>query len=326
MSELPRRLVDGALEATVVLSFSKTGYLARRRLWDWQPLPRLDGKRVLVTGPTSGLGRATAHRLAELGASVHLVGRNPARTEATREQLERSTGNRSLTVGIADLSDFDQVRELADRFLAENDRLDALVHNAGALLDRYEEGPSGHEVTVAAHVLGPFLLTTRLLPLLEATPGSRVVTVSSGGMYTERLSVADLELSPDAYRGSTAYARAKRAQVELNEQWAARHPVGPPSFLAMHPGWAATPGVEASLPLFNRVLGPLLRSPEQGADTIAWLVASDEPVGQSGAFWMDRRRRATVHLPWTNAGEDEASRLWDWVTAQVGAPDLPPPA
>ena len=125
-------------------------------------------------------------------------------------------------------------------------------------------------------------------------------------------------LGPDDYDGVRAYARAKRAQVALNEQWANRHPDGPPpTFHAMHPGWADTPGVADSLPLFRRITGPFLRTPAEGADTVVWLAAADEPT-TSGRFWLDRAERATVKLPWAGQDHVEAAELWEVVCRQTG--------
>ena len=119
------------------------------------------------------------------------------------------------------------------------------------------------------------------------------------------------------------YARAKRAQVTLNELWADRLPDRSMVFHAMHPGWADTPGVAASLPTFRRVMGPLLRDPDQGADTLAWLAADDgEPLATTGTFWLDRRVRPIHRLPSTKRSDtpERRAELWDWVVATSGAP------
>jgi NAD(P)-dependent dehydrogenase (short-subunit alcohol dehydrogenase family) len=169
------------------------------------------------------------------------------------------------------------------------------------------------------HVVAPFLLTTLLLPQLQASAHGRVVFVSSGGMYTRRLDVDALEHPLEPFDGVRAYADAKRAQVALTDLWA-RHSAGRGiSFHAMHPGWADTPGLRESLPRFRRVMHPFLRSAEQGADTMAWLTAAPEARAANGAFWLDRRPRATTVLPWTRTPDGEAERLWNWCVARSGA-------
>ena len=129
-------------------------------------------------------------------------------------------------------------------------------------------------------------------------------------------------MSPETYKGAEQYARAKRAQVTLNEMWADRIDPGEIVFHALHPGWADTPGVEASLPTFRRIVGPLLRSPAEGADTLVWLAADDgEPLESTGGFWLDRRRRAIHKLPTTRRTDtgDRRQALWDWVETAASA-------
>jgi NAD(P)-dependent dehydrogenase (short-subunit alcohol dehydrogenase family) len=194
------------------------------------------------------------------------------------------------------------------------ERLDALVNNAGAIVPERTPSVDGYEMTFATMVLGPFVLTNGLVPLLERTAAeagvARVVNVASGGMYLQRLHLDDLQMEGERYRGSVAYARAKRALVTLTREWSRRLHGRAITINAMHPGWADTPGVVASLPTFHRVIGPRLRTPEEGADTIVWLVASEEPAGVSGRFWLDRRPRPIDRLRSTRVDERDARRLW----------------
>jgi NAD(P)-dependent dehydrogenase (short-subunit alcohol dehydrogenase family) len=195
-----------------------------------------------------------------------------------------------------------------------------LAHNAGALHATRRNAPDGTEETVASQVLGPFLLTGLLMARLRASAPARVLTMSSGGMYATGLTVDDLEMSDD-YSGTEQYARAKRAQVTLNEMWAERFAASGVVFHALHPGWALTPGVETSLPTFRRIVGPLLRSPEQGADTLVWLAADDgEPLATNGRFWLDRRVRAIHKLPTTRRTDTAERRaaLWEWCVKRTG--------
>ena len=321
--ELPQplsRLVDATLEATVVASFTDVGITVRRHLTGWEDLDALDatGRVVLITGATSGLGLETARQLARMGASVRLVGRDPAKTTAARADVESAAPGADVATYLADLANLTDVRRLVTEVLEREPRLDVLVHNAGALIQERRESPDGHEMTFATMVLGPFALTEGLRPLLERTGGARVVTVSSGGMYTQKLVIDDLE-SRQGYRGSVAYARAKRAQVVLTELWAERDEGRGITFHAMHPGWAATPGVHDALPKFEKLLGSRLRSPAEGADTIVWLAVADEPTRSSGRFWLDRRPRGTHRVPATRESPEDRTRLWDLVTSVTEA-------
>jgi NAD(P)-dependent dehydrogenase (short-subunit alcohol dehydrogenase family) len=219
------------------------------------------------------------------------------------------------------MGDLDQVRELAERVLADHDRLDVLVHNAGALTAERHDASDGTEATVASQVVGPFLLTGLLFDRLVESAPSRVITMSSGGMYGAGLTVSKLEMPADSYRGAEQYARAKRAQVTLNNMWAERFGDLGVRFHSMHPGWADTPGVDASLPTFARIMGPLLRTPEQGADTLVWLAADDgEPLESNGEFWLDRRPRSIHKLPTTRRTDtpERREQLWDWVADIAG--------
>ncbi len=307
------RLVDAVLEASVVGSFTRIGYKARRRLFHWTPLSslRLDGKVAIVTGATSGLGRVTAELLARQGAEVCVVGRNPERTERARAEIEVAAGI-AVDADLADLSLLSDTAAFAARFAAKHDRLDILVLNAGALTHEYVVTSEGNETTLATHVLSQFLLTEALRPLLEASAPSRVIIVASGGMYTQPLDVEGLDPAADSYDGTKAYARCKRAQVALADQWT-RHLVDTGVAVnAMHPGWADTPGLQDALPGFRRILGPLVRTPAEGADTIVWLAAAPEAAGLSGLFFLDRRPRATHRLRRTRRPDEaaEAARLW----------------
>ena len=306
-------LVDWTLEASIVGSFTRIGYQTRRRLFEWTPLQSLglDGKVAIVTGATSGLGREAAQLIAALGGHVCIVGRDPERTERARGEVSAAAGS-AVEADLADLSSLAETAAFAARFAERHDRLDVLVLNAGALTHAYTVTGEGNEITFATHVLSPFLLTRALRPLLEASAPSRVIVVASGGMYTQPLDVDGLDPEPDAYDGTKAYARCKRAQVVLAEEWT-RELLGTGIAVnAMHPGWADTPGLRTALPGFSRIVGPLLRTPGEGVDTIVWLAAAADAAGLSGLFFLDRRARAKHRLRRTRRPDEarEAARLW----------------
>ena len=317
-----RDLADALIEAPIVTSFTRIGFESRRRLDHWTPLDAYDltNKVIVLTGATSGLGRAAATRLAQCGATLVVVGRNAARNETVVAAMIEKSGNSAITQVAADMGDYDQVRALAKRVLSDHDRLDVLIHNAGALASERHEAPDGTEATVASQVVGPFLLTGLLLERLAASTPSRVLTMSSGGMYTAGLTVSTLQMAVGEYKGTEQYARAKRAQVTLNELWAEKFgPMGV-HFHAMHPGWADTPGVDAALPTFSKIMGPLLRTADQGADTLVWLAADDRPLECNGKFWFDRRLRPIHKLRSTTKTDtpERRQQLWAWVAETCG--------
>ncbi len=313
-----RRVVDGVMEATIVPSFSKAGSWARRRLYDWDPIDvDLSGRTVLITGATSGIGLAAAVGLAERGARIVTVGRNAERGAAAVAEIRQRAGSDAVEFAQLDVGDLEAVRAFGERFAATEQRLDALVHNAGALLPERHETAQGVEVTLAAHLLGPYVLTRALHPLLAATPRSRVVFMSSGGMYAFGLELRRLELGPGGYDGRAAYARVKRAQVVLTGLLAEEYAKDGIVVHSMHPGWADTAGVEAGIPGFRKVTRPILRTAEDGADTLVWLIASDEALQSTGGFWHDRRQRTTVKIPGTNVDDEARWGLIPWIDARI---------
>ena len=306
------------MDALVVPGFSRVGYALRSRSFDSLGEEALVGRTVVLTGHTSGIGFAAAERLRSMGANLILVGRDVTRTNDSARRIEGAKGSGGVMPLVADMGDLEQVEQLAEAISAHVERIDVVVHNAGALLKTRERSPQGHDLTIAVHVLGPFLLTHRLLAPLVASRG-RVITVASGGMYAVGLPDFarghGLELPDAKYDGTRQYAIAKRAQVTLNELWALRQTDTGISFHSMHPGWADTPGVASSIPRFRMLTKPILRTPAQGADTIAWLASADADKLGSGGFWCDRERRPIHRLASTKRtdGEEPRRQLWEWV-------------
>lgn len=320
------RAFDIVAEATVAPSFSRIGIELRRRLEGWGAPLRMEGRAVVVTGATSGIGLATASALAGLGATVTLVGRDAERAEEARLAVE-SAGPGPVHVDIVDMADPEAVQAFAAHVSRRHRELSALIHNAGALTRSYTRTDDGTELTVATQVLGPYVLTAGLAPLLWRSPRSVIVTVTSGGMYTQRFDIEKLEMGPHDYDGVVAYARAKRAEVVLAQAWAGRFATRSVASYATHPGWVDTPGLRAGLPRFHALWGPLLRTPAEGADTIVWLAAGGPiveaerfgvPAPISGLF-HDRRLRSDDRFPVRHAiGPDAPDALMAWCEARTG--------
>ena len=185
-------------------------------------------------------------------------------------------------------------------------------------------GRTGSKRRFALLVVAPFLLVARLLPLLRATRGSRVIGVTSGGMYTQQLDLDDLQSSRLPFSGPRAYARAKRAQVQVMREWAERISTDDISFSTMHPGWADTPGLAAALPSFYQLMRPLLRTPREGADTIIWLATASTAEIEGGRLYLDRRARPFDRTPATRTTRADRRRLWDDVVRMAGIADPTP--
>lgn len=303
-----RRLMDELFEAAVLPSWASVGYRTRRAMWRFEPpAPLPAGSIALVTGASRGIGEAAARLIAAPGVRVFVVGRDRAALSAAATELARSSGAQVHALR-ADLGSLESVRALASAVRASAPRLDLLVHCAGAMHQTRELSPDGIERTVAEHVVGPHCLTRELEPLLA--PRSSVVLVCSAGMYSEALDVDRLQIDVEPFRPARAYARAKRAQAVLGAQWDHRLAARGARVYVMHPGWVDSRALREGLPRFAVLMSPLLRSPVEGADTIAWL-ASTRPPGPSGLY-LDRRPRRLHRLVRTKTEPGEEQRLWDW--------------
>ena len=309
------RLLDTVLDRLVVPGYSSLGMAIRRPGWTDPAPDALAGRTVVVTGANSGLGKATVAGVVALGGAVEMVVRDARKGDRARREVLDAVPDAEITVAVCDLSDLADARRYAADLRGRRDAIFGLVHNAGVLPSQRSESPQGHELTLATHVLVPFLLTRELRGLLaagaEPEDPARVVFVSSGGMYTASLRSDDPEFRGGRYSGGAAYARTKRMQVVLAEMLGEELGRDPVVVHSMHPGWADTPGVADSMPGFHRVVGPLLRTSEQGADTVVWLLAAREPGRATGRFWHDRAPRPTHWLPWGYDTPGQRRALWE---------------
>jgi NAD(P)-dependent dehydrogenase (short-subunit alcohol dehydrogenase family) len=269
----------------------------------------MGGKVALVTGGTSGIGKATAMALAAMGADVVVVGRDRERGERAAAEIRAQTGAR-VDLALADLASQAGVRELAEGFKGRYDRLDVLVNNAGLVQSTRTETPDGLETTFATNHLAPFLLTNLLLDTLKESAPSRVVTVSSEAERWGNIDFDDLQ-SKKRYRGFPVYGMTKLANIMFTYELAERLEGTGVTATCMHPGAVNTRfGTNNSGPmtLLFRAFKPFMRTPEQGADTVIWLAASPEVEGISGRYYADRK----VIEPKKIANDPAARRrLWE---------------
>ena len=249
------------------------------------------GKRVLVTGGTSGIGRATAVAMATMGADVVVTGRNPERGELAVEEIWAESFGGSVELMLADLAVQAEVRRLAEEFMERHDRLDVLVNNAGLVQSTRTETRDGIETTLAVNHLAPFLLTNLLLDLLKSSAPSRVVTVSSEAQRWGRMDFDDLQ-SKSKYRGFPVYGMTKLANIMFTYELAERLEGTGVTATCMHPGAVNTRfGTNKGGPmtLLFRAFKPFMRTPDQGADTVNYLASSWEVEGVSGKYYSDRK-------------------------------------
>jgi NAD(P)-dependent dehydrogenase (short-subunit alcohol dehydrogenase family) len=270
----------------------------------------MNGKVCVVTGASSGIGRASAVALARLGAQVVLVGRDRGRTEAALAEAAAAgaPATPEPRLEIADLASMTQVRELSGR-LGALDRIDVLVNNAGLVLGQHRVTPDGFDQVFAVNHLAPFLLTNLLLAKLTASAPARVVTVSSDAHSAARLDLGDpqLEQGWDSWR---AYANSKLANILFTRELARRLDGTGVTANCAHPGTVRTGfGREGGrlLRLGLTIARPFLLTPQRGADTIVYLASSPDVAGQTGGYYVKRQRREP-----SGAARDDmtARRLW----------------
>jgi NAD(P)-dependent dehydrogenase (short-subunit alcohol dehydrogenase family) len=250
----------------------------------------MEGKVVLITGGTSGIGKAAATALAAMGAGVVVTGRNRERGEAALGEIRRASGSEKVSLMLADLAVQAEVRALADSFRERHDRLDVLVNNAGLIQSRRTETPDGIELTLAVNHLAPFLLTNLLLDLLKESAPSRIITVSSEARRQAEIDFDDLQ-SERRYRAFPVYGMTKKANILFTYELARRLEGSGVVANCVHPGGVNTnfgennrsPGI-----LLFRAFKPFMRTPEQGADTVIYLASSPEAAALNGKYLTDR--------------------------------------
>ncbi len=302
---------DNFLEATVIFSYTRWGYTLRKRGWNSDDIDvDLSDKVCLVTGANAGIGFEAIKQLAMRGATVHMIARNKERGSAAQAEIISFTGNDRIHLHVLDISLLSQINQFAKEFLETIDRLDVLINNAGAMMPQREVTEEGIELTFATNLLGSFLLTKQMMPLLEQSDSGRIIFVSSGGMYTQKLNVDDLQNDRQPYKPATAYAQTKRAQVVLTEILAEKLRQKNITVNSMHPGWVDTAALKRGMPRFHSVMKLGLRNLEQGADTMVWLAASQTGGRETGKFWFDRKARPTHKFKNTQNTPEEYERFW----------------
>jgi retinol dehydrogenase 14 len=251
----------------------------------------MGGKTVLITGGTSGIGKATAVALAAMGADVTVVGRDPERGGKALAEIRAESGSENIELALADLSVQEEVRRLAEEFEERHDRLDVLVNNAGLVQSTRTETPDGIETTLAINHLAPFLLTNLLLDLLEKSAPSRIITTSSEAERWGNIDFDDLQ-SRRKYRGFPVYGMTKLMNIMFTYELAERLEGTGVTATCMHPGAVATnfgKNNKGPMTLFFRLSKPFMRTPEQGADTLIYLASSWDVEGVSGKYYSDRK-------------------------------------
>jgi NAD(P)-dependent dehydrogenase (short-subunit alcohol dehydrogenase family) len=278
----------------------------------------MSGKTVLITGATSGIGRAAAVALAAMGARVGITGRDAGRAAASAAEITRESGSQMIDAFVADLSSQAEVRMLADQVLATYPRLDVLLNNVGGFWAHRHVTADGLEHTFALNHLAPFLLTNLLLERLVASAPSRIVTVSSGAQAMGRINFDDLMEGRD-YSGQRAYNQSKLANVMFTYELARRLAGTGVTATALHPGmtntsFSAEDPARVMKPIVF-LIRPFMKSPAQGADTAVYLASAPEVEGVSGAYFASRKARKSHE---SSYDATTTARLWQVSAGLVG--------
>jgi retinol dehydrogenase 12 len=279
------------------------------------PAARMDGKVCLITGATNGIGLEAAKALAQQGATVVLVGREPGRIEAALAQVRQAAPGAKVESLQADFTSLKEVRALAEAFKARHSRLDVLLNNAGLVLHERQVTKDGFEATLGINHLAPFLLTHELLEVLKASGPARVVNVSSVAHTFAHLDFEDLQ-SERGYKMMRVYGSSKLANILFTQALARRLKGTQVTTNSLHPGTVRTGfghNTQGLMRFAVKTFGAFFLTAEQGARTLVYLASSPEVEGVSGQYFFKCRAK----VPSRDARNEQlAERLWQ-VSAQL---------
>ena len=269
----------------------------------------MQGKVIVITGATSGIGQAAAERLAGMGARMVLVARDKARGEAALARLREHAPGIAHSIHYADLSRLAETKRVAAEIAAAESHIDVLINNAGALFNSRQVTEDGLELTFATNHVGYFVLTHGLRQRLTASPPARVVNTASDAHKGAKLDFGDLQ-SANGYRGFKVYGRSKLCNILYTRELARRLAGTGITANCLHPGFVATRFGDQSGGLLSygvRIAKTFAISPEKGADTIVYLASSPEVANVSGGYFYQCR----LTTPSKEAQDDAAARrLW----------------
>jgi NAD(P)-dependent dehydrogenase (short-subunit alcohol dehydrogenase family) len=279
----------------------------------------MQGKTVLITGADGGIGSETTRGLAKKGATIVMACLDLNDARPVYEDIKRESGNESIQLMQIDLASLDSVREFAKQFSQKYRQLDVLINNAGVFRWNREETKEGFERTLGINLLGHFLLTNLLLPVLTQTPGARILNVSSNAYFKGKIDLNDLHLKKK-YKGVNAYDASKLAVVLFTQELAERLKDTDITVNALHPGHAATniwnmwPGKWYQALLF-KILKMLMRPTVEAAQNSIYLATSDEVKGITGKFFDNKKTKEVA----ANAKDVQLQKgLWELSEKLIG--------
>lgn len=269
----------------------------------------MNGKVCLVTGATDGIGKVSARVLAELGAKVIIVGRNPEKSAIVLAELRSISGNENIDLLMADLAVMQEVRDLAEQVISRYDRIDVLLNNAGGYFTKQEKTSDGLEMTFALNHMSYFLLTNKLMELLKYSAPARIVNVSSDAHYGVDIEFENLNGEKE-YKAWKAYQKSKLANVLFTYELLKKVP-GNITVNCLHPGFVATNFGHNNGGFFGPVLKIAQRisaiDPEEGAKTSIFLCSAPEIKGFSGKYFYKCQPKTSSQ---ESRNMDTGKRLW----------------
>jgi len=269
----------------------------------------MNGKVCLVTGATDGIGKVSARVLAELGAKVIIVGRNPEKSAIVLAELRSISGNENIDLLMADLAVMQEVRDLAEQVISRYDRIDVLLNNAGGYFTKHEITSDGLEMTFALNHMSYFLLTNKLMELLKYSAPARIVNVSSDAHYGVDMEFENLN-GEQEYKAWKAYQKSKLANVLFTYELLKKVP-GNITVNCLHPGFVATNFGHNNGGFFGPVLKIAQRisaiDPEEGAKTSIFLCSAPEVKGVSGKYFYKCKPKTSSR---ESRNMDTGKRLW----------------
>ena len=281
----------------------------------------LQGKTILITGATNGIGKVAALELAKMGAQIVVVGRSAKKTREVVEEIKTASQSPAVHMLIADLSVISEVRKLADTFKEKYPRLDVLINNAGAVFSERHESADGLEMTFALNHMSYFLLTDLLLDTLKASTPARIVNVASDAHTGGKLDFDDLQNKRNYGAGGfTAYSRSKLMNIMFTYELSRRLAGTNVTANVLHPGFVRS-GFGRNNKGFMGLIMPVAQlfaiSPAKGAETIVYLASSHEVDGVTGLYWDKKKSVQSSAVSYVEADQ---KRLWDATAELVGLP------
>ena len=272
-------------------------------------MTNMNGKVCLVTGATDGIGKVSARVLAELGAKVIIVGRNPEKSAIVLAELRSISGNENIDLLMADLAVMQEVRDLAEQVISRYDRIDVLLNNAGGYFTKHEITSDGLEMTFALNHMSYFLLTNKLMELLKYSAPARIVNVSSDAHYGVDMEFENLN-GEQEYKAWKAYQKSKLANVLFTYELLEKVPEDI-TVNCLHPGFVATNFGHNN----GGFIGPVLKiaqrifaiNPEEGAETSIFLCSSPEVKGVTGKYFFKCKPKTSSQ---ESRNKDTGKRLW----------------